>query len=61
MVIDNRRKMVGREQVGLEEDRVGWQRSMSISQISKDDVVCLNALREPVILDKQSRIGPRLG
>lgn len=61
MVIDNRSKVVSREQVGLEEDRIGWQRSMSIPQISKDDVMRLNTLREPIVLDKQSKIRPRLG
>ena len=61
MVIDNRSEVVSREQVGFEENGIGWQRSMSIPQISKDDVVCRNAWREPVILGKQLKIGPRLG
>ena len=30
MVIDHRSKVVSREQVGLEKDGVGWQRSMRI-------------------------------
>lgn len=53
MVIDHRSKVVSREQVGLEENGISWQRSMSISQIPKDNVMCRNAFREPVILDKE--------
>lgn len=60
MVIHDGGKVVGREQVRLEKDRIGWQRSMSIPQSPKDDIVGRNAFREPVILCKQSKLG-RIG
>jgi hypothetical protein len=39
VVVDDRSKVVRGELIGLEEDGIGWQRSMSIPQSTKDNVM----------------------